>query len=254
MASIAISAPATGATYTYQIRDTAGAWSSAVSMTAGVNDPDRAFSTEGLADELRINVTFPTAQAIDHILIDGLNITSGLTFDITGASTVPTINQHTPTNTRRRERQILRFTEQTSSTYTIDIIGLGQKTLSFYQIALATTGFNPSQAENFSLGASRKRARQVADTLTRQARHRKTRAAVGSFNVSFPKLTTANDDLLDYVVYTQATDQFCIVQLATDDDEGAGNFFAHVALDSSNYVSNTHRAVTATLLEAYAYE
>ena len=72
--------PIMGAVYTYEYRDTGGAWSSPKVMEGGANDPYKGF-TSPECDELRITATTTASTEINRIHLAGLSISSGLVFD-----------------------------------------------------------------------------------------------------------------------------------------------------------------------------
>ena len=143
MANMRISLPNIDAVATYSIRSTGGQWSVEEALNFGFAEPTRTFSSLE-CDEFRVTLNFSQSYDFVGLFLSTLNLKSGLSFTIDVDSVVHNFNQRSEQVMRERESQLFRFASTSGSTVVLTITGIGQRKLSFGQLAVFNESVSPS--------------------------------------------------------------------------------------------------------------
>lgn len=206
-----LSVPLKNASYSFEYRDTGGAWSTPEAMTGGANNVYRGF-TSPVCDELRITATSTVSAPIDRIHLAGLSISSGLVFD----SSSGLVSEPQPVITRLSETNHYTFkvTETDSTSHSLTITGIGQQKLDIRQIIFAKLTWSPDY--NYDFGSTLQVSNSFQDQQSFDSRYQ--RKTFGGRSQTLQLNYQSEETLLDlaHLIKNLTCDGFCLFERDTE--------------------------------------
>ena len=232
MSGLILSAPISGATYTYAYKNTADVnYSNEIAMLSGVDRPEINFVSP-VCDELRISFTSPDV-VLDKIHLAGLNL-SGLSFEFTHDGGTHSFAQEIYPRSRPSQRQTMQFPSVTTSSGQLVISGIAQRKLNIDQVVFCATAWG----EHCYTGHE--------DSLMHQYNRHQTigfngasyRGNSTSRSISFSFMDYDEyEDLSELLNYT-LTDRYCLVEFShTQDSQMMTAFSSPASWSRGNYYS-----------------
>lgn len=248
MANAAFSYPILDATFTYASRATAGSWSSETVLDVGVNEPDDNFVSP-VCDELRITMTPSTSTTIDRVHVTGLNILSGLSFEVVGSGSLVTDAQNVHTYPAATYRQTIRFTAAAHTSFQLIITGIGQQALDIRQIMFAKKYVTPTY--NFQNDSPLTLGTRFITSRTYGTNHQKADDTTRTEIMNFALMADDDYKKIDYMIRRLTLDGFCLVETDSESDDHEDSYLGYIQLGGIARVENIN-SFDVISMEKYA--
>lgn len=227
----------TRGSFTYEYRDTGDAWSTPAEMINGVLESTRNFVSP-VCDELRITGTLLDSEPMDRVHLCGLEITSGLQFDVTG-TTPSTFSQLVYTEPTKKHRQTLRFAEVSTSAPQITITGIGQRQFNLRQIAFCGPGYSPD--DNFVWESPIRGSNRYRRHRTAGSSHQSKVSSAKGTTLNFRENPSSDFTSLQHFIDEVTVEGYCLFERSTESDDYRDSYLAVAQvgqLDPTNFNLN----------------
>jgi len=246
---MALVKPLTDALYTYEYRDTGGAWSNEAPMTGGANNPYRNFVSPP-CDELRITGKTGAASSVDRIHLSSVGTYGALVFDSSSglvAEPAPSLERPHRTN-----HITFRVDEEVSTSHTLTITGIGGVSMGFRQVVFGKTWWSPDM--NYSYGSAFQNGAQFSSSQSNASLYQ--RKVFSGKGQALSLTEQAKDTLLDldYLLSDLTIEGFCLFErdknsAALDQSDVLPVFCSTSGITHTKY---THYSTSLTIKEAFS--
>lgn len=250
MGSIAIGRPILDATFTYAYRNTGGSWSSEIPMTRGISPETQDDNfVAPVCDELRFTANLTNSEPLRAVHLCGLNIASGLTFEVLGAATLTTQAQTVYAFPEQTHRQTIYFSETTHNQFQLIVTGLNQRVFDMDYLMFADISWQPVQ--NFNNSSPLTLGQRFISMQTNASNSQKLDRSTTAETFNFTMMKDIEYRSLNHLIKMKTVGGMCLVIV---DDESTDHQDSYIGLISISDIGRVKDINTLDLISMEKYK